>query len=218
MSLSGLSFPAVGFCGPRSLGPAGCAWVSAAAASVVGRGAVLASGCAVGADAAALSAAPLAPSRVVLFAVGSFGGAGFPAPGVPPAVAAAAAAGASVRWLAGGALALPLAARLARRSLALVRWLSARRGLLVCAASSLPSSRFGPGPFPSCGSGSWASLAAAVLAGVPVAVAPFGLAPSAFPALPGGGSWGPAGVALAGVSLWSWSPAGVALRLPGFGP
>jgi len=181
----------------------------------VARGAVVASGCAVGADAAALSGAGGAGGLPRVFAVGSLAGAGFPAPGVPAAVAAAAAASASVRWLAGGPLSVPLPARLAGRSLALVRWLSRAGGVLVCAASSLPSRAFGPGPFPSCGSGSWSSVAAAVLAGVPVAVAPFGVAPASFPLLPGGGSWAPAGVVLAGVSLWS--PAGVALRLPGFG-
>lgn len=187
------------------------------------RGAVVASGCAVGADSAALSGAVAAGGLPVVFAVGSFAGVGFPAPGVPAAVAAAAAAGAPVRWLAGGGLGVPLAARLARRSLALVRWLSARGGVLVCAASSLPSARFGPGPFPSCGSGSWSSVAAAALLSVPVFVVPFGAllvgvgAPACFPRLPGGGSWGPAGVLLAGLSGWSWSPAGVAVPLPGFG-
>ena len=119
-------------------------------------------------------------------------------------------------WLAGGVLSVPLPARLAARSLAFVRFLASSGGCLVVAASSLPSRAFGPGPFPSCGSGSWSSAAAAVLAGVPVFAAWGGGGPvPLFPALPGGGSWSPwplPGCAWA----WRWVPAGVAVPLPGF--
>ncbi|OGR96314.1 MAG: hypothetical protein A2V88_05035 [Elusimicrobia bacterium RBG_16_66_12] len=212
--------PVVGFCGPRSLGPAGCAWVASAARAVVVGGSVVAAGCAVGADAAAVSGALSAPggsARLRVFAVGSASGFGFPRAGYPAAVAAAfVARAASVSWLAGGVLSVPLPARLAARSLAFVRFLAASGGALVVAASSLPSRPFGPGPFPSCGSGSWSSAAAAVLAGVPVFVAPFGVSPAAFPALPGGGAWVAVPGGLWGLPASRWAPAGVAVPLPGF--
>lgn len=209
-----LSLPSpIGFCGPRSLPAAGLAWVYGGAASVVRAEGSVTSGCAVGADAAALFGALSAGGLPRAFAVGSSAGTGFPRPGIPAAVAAAVRAGAPVSWLAGGPLSLPLIPRLAARSLAFVRFLAASGGVLVCAASSLPRRAFGPGPFPSCGSGSWSSVAAAVLAGVPVFAVPLGVSPSAFPALPGGGAWSAVAGGLFGAPAWAWSPGFSARRL-----
>jgi len=210
-----LSLPSpVGFCGPRSLPSAGLAWVYGGAASVVRAEGSVTSGCAVGADAAALFGALSAGGLPRAFAVGSAAGAGFPGGrGVPASVAAAARAGGPVCWLAGGPLSLPLGPRLAARSLAFVRFLAAAGGVLVCAASSLPARAFGPGPFPGSGSGSWSSVAAAVLAGVPAFVVPFGVPPAAFPALPGGGAWSAVPGGLFGARAWAWSPAFSAPRL-----
>lgn len=78
-------------------------------------------GCASGADLcslAALLAAGVSPSSVLVSAVGAASGAGFWAGSALAGVRSAAAAGARVAWLAGGPLSLPLRVRLARRSLA----------------------------------------------------------------------------------------------------
>ena len=206
----------VGFCGPRSLGPAGCAWVSAAAGSLVrSAGAVVVAGCAFGADAESLSGALAAGPLVRCVAVGSSAGLGFPAPGVPSVVARVAALGPGrVAWLAGGPLAVPLAARLAARSLAFVRWLASSGGVLVAAVAAPPPRGFGPGPFPRSGSGSWSSVAAAALLGVPVFAVWLCAGPFPAPALPAPGSWAPVAGGLFGARAWGWAPG----FLPGFGP
>lgn len=203
--------PVVMVCGSRSLPPGAVRTVGQVVPVLLGAGSVLSVGCASGADAAAVSSALAqgAGSRLQLFAVGGASGTGFA--GKASAVAglrAAVAAGAAVSWWAGGSAAVPLRARLARRSLACVQSASAGGpgSGLVAFVSSLPSQPFGSGAWPACGSGSWSSIAAAARAGLSVVVVPVGgLSGSLLPGLPGGGSW--AAVSLAAqVGGFRWQP------------
>ena len=216
-----MSLPVVVVCGSRALPGAAVPLVGRVVSALLGAGSVLAVGCAVGADAAALSAAVAAGAAARLQVWAAFGPVSPPwaarrysAPGACSAsavgaVAAALVAGAPVRWWAGGPPSVPLASRLARRSLACVR--SAAAGGpgsgRVAFVASLPGRPFGRGPWPSCGSGSWASAAAAALLGLSVVVVPVGplagASVSSLPALPGGGAWVPvsAGV-LSGGFRW----------------
>jgi hypothetical protein len=192
--------PVVMLCGPRALPEASAALVGRVVSALLAAGSVLAAGCAAGADAAAVSAAMAvgAAPRLLLFAVGGRSGAGFAGRvSAPAGVRAAEASGASVAWWAGGSAALPLPARLVGRSLACVRAAGAGGpgSGLVAFVGQLPPRPFGPGAWPSCGSGSWGSAAAAALQGLPVVVVPVGalagVSVSALPALPGGGVWVP---------------------------
>jgi hypothetical protein len=170
------------------------------ASALLSAGSVLAVGCAAGADAAAVSSAVAAgaASRLLLFAVGGRSGAGFA--GRASAVAgvrSAVAAGAAVSWWAGGAVSVPLRARLVGRSLACVGAAAAGGpgSGLVAFVGQLPPRVFGAGAWPSCGSGSWGSAGAAALRGLPVVVVPVGslagVSVSSLPVLPGKGSWSP---------------------------
>ena len=208
-----MSAPVVMLCGSRSLPVASRPRVGAAVSALLGSGARLAVGCAAGADAAAVSAALAAGAapRLVLCAVGGPSGLGFAGRvSAPGGVRAAVAAGAAVRWWAGGPPALGLRARLARRSLACVR-LAAAGGPgsgLVAFVAQLPPRALGAGAWPACGSGSWSSAAAAARLGLSVVVVPVGplagVPLSALPALPGGGSWSPvAAGALSGGFRWA---------------
>lgn len=206
-----MAAPVVMVCGSRALPAAAARTVGQVVPALLGAGSVLSVGCATGADAAAVSSAVAlgAGSRLRLFAVGGPGGAGFA--GQLSAVAglrAAAAAGAAVSWWAGGPASLPLRARLARRSLACVRAAAAGGpgSGLVAFVAGLPPQPFSSGTWPSCGSGSWAAVAAAARAGLPVVVAPVGgLSGSSLPGLPGGGSWAAVGLA-AQVGGFRWLP------------
>lgn len=159
--------------------------VAPVVAAVLARGASVSCGCCVGADALVLSAvlAQGATSRLRVQSAFSALGAGAWSGSAVSVVQACSAAGASVSWLAGGALSVPLRARLFRRSVA---------GLAGCSAALF----FAPG------SGSLAVAGQAVRLGVPVwvfcAVAP---------ASPRGcsGSW--VAVRLLGFGCWRWRPA-----------
>lgn len=189
--------PVVMVCGSRSLSPAGVQLVGQVVPALLAAGSVLSVGCASGADSAAVSSALAvgAGACLQMFAVGGSSGAGFAGPASAfPGVRAAASAGAAVTWWAGGPASVPLRARLARRSLVCVR--SALAGGpgsgLVAFVSSLPPRAFGSGAWPSCGSGTWSSVAAAAQLGLPVFVVPLGgLSVSSLPVLPGWGSWVP---------------------------
>lgn len=203
-------------CGSRSLPAGAIPQVGQVASALVWAGSVLAVGCAAGADAAAVSSvvAVGAAPRLRLFAVGGSSGSGFAGKASAFAgVQAAASAGAVVGWWAGGSSSVPLRARLARRSLACVQ-ASVAGGPgsgLVAFVSRLPARPFGSGAWPSCGSGSWASAAAASRLGLPVVVVPVGslagVSVSSLPALPGGGSWSPLGCGvLSGGFRWQPVP------------
>ncbi|HSK86500.1 MAG TPA: hypothetical protein VK902_24290 [Rubrobacter sp.] len=219
----------VGFCGSRAL-PVSAA-DSALVAGVVGS--VLAGvsrrrvavGCAVGGDALVVSSALAlgASSRLHVFA--AFGPVSPPwpaarvfAPGASSSVssvsgvAGALAAGTSVSWWSGGGPSVPLAARLASRSSALVSAVAASgagRGFVGFVSSQCPAG-LGPSASPSVcfsgsGSGSWASLALAAGLGLPVVVFPVGALVSvgSAGALPASwGSWAPLGSS-GSSSAWS---------------
>ena len=181
----------VAFGGSRSLPASAGGLVASVVGACLRAGCSVSVGCAVGADQLVLSAALAAPggaSRLSVFAVGAASGAGFWSGSALPAVRSAAAAGARVVWLAGGALSLPLRARLALRSRA---GLVGASGFVLFLAS--PSSP-----------GSLSVAVAAVAAGLPVFAFAVGfvgapLAPRGCP-----GSWVPS--SLAGFACWRWVP------------
>jgi hypothetical protein len=154
-------------------------------------------GCCAGADAAVVSSALSSglARRLSLFAVFGPSGAGAvrPVSAVGP-VLSAASAGASVSWFAGGSLALPPRARLARRSLAVVA-AAAASGPALLVAFLAPGSR-----------GSVLACAAASGSGLPVLA--FAVGPGVPAALPGvAGSWRLLPCLSFGVVLaWSWRP------------
>ena len=209
--------------GSRDLAP-GAANIAAVVSALVADGAHLVTGCATGADAQVIRAALAqgAPGAMALSVFAAHGpvapsspGSRYSAPGswsgsAVAAVAAAQRAGAAVSWWAGGGPDVALRARLARRSLAAVRLVAASScgSGLIAWPSRLPSQPLRAGPWPSCGSGTWGSVAAAARLGVPVAVFAVGelvtVPLSSWPTLAAGGSWSSitSGV-LAGAAIWS---------------
>lgn len=215
--------PVVMLAGSRDLAP-GHAAVAPVVSTLVTAGVHLVTGCAVGADQLVIRAAvALGPPGVsalsVLAAHGpvspSWSAARYSAPGAWSGsavadVAAAMLAGVSVSWWAGGGPDLELRTRLARRSLSAVRLVAAGGpgSGLVAWPSRLPPLPFRDGPWPSCGSGTWASVAAAARLDLPVVVIPVGslldVPLSSWPVLTSGGQWSPVAlVTHAGAALWS---------------
>ncbi|MCA1602814.1 MAG: hypothetical protein LC776_14670 [Acidobacteria bacterium] len=202
--MGALPFPAgvVAVAGSRRLSPEASALVAQVARELVASRCSLVVGCCVGADAVALVSVPGAPGRAVrvLCAWGPGGAGAGPASAVGP-VLAAARAGVQVAWWAGGGPSVPLVARLARRTRAVIAEASA--ALVVFPASSVVA-----------GSGSWLAAAAAVERGLQVVVFPFPVRFSAaeLPAL-GVGRW----VATAGAgvwdSAWQWVPGQLVLSV-----
>ncbi len=190
---------AVAFTGSRSLPASALPVVSGVVGELGASGCALSVGCAVGADAAVVSSAVAAggAGRLSVFAVGGSCGSGFAGPHSALAgVEAAAAAGASVQWWTGGAASVQLRSRLVGRSLACMGSASSVVGF-VSAFPSRPWS--GAGPWFSCGSGSWSSLASVAARGGRVVVFPFGsVVSSPLPALPVPGAW-----VRAGSGVWS---------------
>jgi len=173
------SFSRVGFCGSRSLPASAQPLVSSVVSAVLsGSSARLAVGCSVGADSLVLSSVPF-PSfpRVSVFSAFGSGGRGACSLSAVSSVLAAARAGASVAWWAGGRLSVPLRLRLAGRSVALVRSLAQLRpSALVCFLSSRKSR------------GSLLACRLAARLGVSVFVFCVGFSPARLPRL-GRGSW-----------------------------
>lgn len=199
----------IGFCGSRALPPSASSLVSAVAARVLSSrlSPNIAVGCCVGLDQRVVSTVISAGEASRLFVFAAFGPASPPgkAPGAsasiswPSGVAAALAAGASVSWWSGGDPAVPLHARLAGRSAALV-FAVATSGPGACLVAfvrdpcppHLRPTASASAAFSGHGSGSWGSLALAAGLGLPVVVFP--LHPSGYgPALPilWPGSWSP---------------------------
>ena len=170
--------------GSRCLPPGGASVVSFALAAV--SPVAVSVGCCLGADAVALGC--LAPSRLRVFAAFGPRGAGACRWSAVAAVSVCAALGARVSWWAGGGLAVPLPARLAARTRAVVG--AASSGLLLFPAS--PSSR-----------GSWLAARLALARGLPVVAFPLGFAPGELPVL-GRGAWQPASWR----GGWRWVSAG----------
>jgi hypothetical protein len=176
----------VAFAGSRQISKDGAAVVAGVARAFAESGRSLVIGCCRGADAAVLSAVPASFVRV-FSAFGPAGEGAGPMSAVAPVLSFAAAGGAVV-WWAGGGSSLPLSARLARRTRAVVACASA--GLVLFPSS--PHSR-----------GSWLAAQLAVARGLPVVAFPLGFAPSLLPLL-GAGGW--SRVARAGVfgGAWRW--------------
>jgi hypothetical protein len=191
----------VAVAGSRSLPPQASALVAAVCRSLVASGRSLVVGCAVGADAAVLSAG-LPPSAVQSFAAFGPVSPSWPAPSgrysAPGAWSGSAVrevaeflfAGGSVAWWAGGGPSVPLPARLAARTRAVVAQASA--GCVVFFGS--PSSR-----------GSLLAARCAADRGLPVFAFPVGFAGSLLPSL-GAGSWVPVSGVGAWSSAWRWAP------------
>lgn len=159
----------VAVAGSRALPAGGASLVAEAAQVLAGSGCSLVVGCCRGADAAVFSA--VSASRV-LCAFGPAGEGAGPASAVGPVLAFAASGGA-VAWWAGGGPAVPLFARLARRTRAVVSCASS--GLVLFPSS--PASR-----------GSWLAAGFAVARSLPVVVVPLGFSASLLPSL-GVGRW-----------------------------
>lgn len=198
----------IGFCGLRHLPtPLPSAPITAA----LGQGGDIATGCCLGTDQAVIRSVLASghADRLTIFAAFGPTGAGSCSLSAVADVIAAQHAGADVRWLAGGELCVPLRGRLAQRSLAMIRHLARHRGSLVAIATAPPRQPFGPGPFPACGSGTWATVAAASLMALPITVIMPG---DTFepPALPTGGSWA---LLADDILAWRWVPAQVKMIL-----
>ena len=177
--------------GSRSLPPSAAGLIGSVVGAALQAGHWLAVGCSAGADQAVIQAVIRSSSFSHLRIQAAFAasGAGSWSGSAVSAVRQFAAAGGSVSWLAGGALSVPLAGRLIRRSLA---------GLAGCSAAVF----FSPGP------GSLAVAGAAVKRGVPV----FAFSPSA-PSAPRGcpGAWVQS--SFLGFACWSFQPAAIQARL-----
>lgn len=185
--------PTVGFYGSRGLPASYAGAIAAAVTRFAGAGRTIATGCAVGADAYALAAALLSggPGRTEVYCAFDSSGAGSWAQSNVAGVQAAAAAGASVHWLAGGPLAYRLVWRLKNRSMAMVRSLSAlgydeHSGVVGWVTKPPPGSP-----------GSWGTVREAIARGLRCVVFPIGwdvrLAPIYAP-----GRW-----VQAGSGMWS---------------
>jgi len=189
------------FGGSRALSDMGTARARSLAARVVQGGGSLVVGCAKGADAAAIAAAgALAPSRVHVLAAFGPVSPSWPAPNArysaPGACAASAVrevaehlhAGGRVSWWAGGGPDMPIAARLAARTRAVVA--AAEGGLILVFGS--PQSR-----------GSLGAGRLAAARGLPVYAWALGFPPGQLPPL-GPGRWvsgsGPLGLG----ACWVW--------------
>jgi hypothetical protein len=187
-ALAGASGGVVAVAGSRLLPPGGAQRVAGVARSLVAAGGSLVVGCAVGADAAVVAAVP--PAALQVLAAFGPGGAGAWAGSAVSTVRAFAAAGGAVVWWAGGGPAVPLRARLAARTRAVVAEASA--GLVVFFGS--PMSR-----------GAALATRCAVARGLPVLAFPLGFAPAQLPLL-GYGSWVPAGGSGVWAGAWVWLP------------
>ena len=174
------------FGGSRSLAPSPL--LAQVVGAVLASGAPVNVGCSTGADQQVTTCALRSSSfqQVRVFAAFNPSGAGSCSVSAVRVVHAWAQAGGSVSWLAGGSLAVPLAARLIRRSLA---------ALVGCSVAVF----FSPG------AGSLAVASHAVAAGIPVFA--FGPQPAAIPGVAGG--WSPS--SFFGFSCWQWSAAQMSL-------
>ena len=176
----------VAVAGSRALPAGGAVLVAEAAQVLVGSGCSLVVGCCRGADAAVLSAVPVSRVRV-LCAFGPVGPGAGPASAVGP-VLAFAATGGVVAWWAGGGPAVPVFARLARRT----------RAVVSCASSGLVLFPSSPGS-----RGSWLAAEFAAARGLPVVVVPLGFSPSLLPSL-GAGGWVRANASGLFAGAWRW--------------
>lgn len=183
----------VAVCGSRSLPVSAGPLVGRVVRSLLGGGASLAVGCASGADGFAISSALAAGAASRLSVLAAFGPGGAGAAGsvsAVPLVTAAASAGARVAWWAGGPSAVPLQARLAGRTRAVV----AAAGVGLVAFIGSPASR-----------GSLLACQLAQARGLPVLAFPVGFPGQRLPSL-GAGQWVPSGRDGVWSGAWRWDP------------
>ena len=175
----------VAVAGSRVLPASGSALVVRVVSDLAAGGASFVVGCCTGADAALLSAVPgsVPPSLVRCFAAFGSDSVGAGQFSAVAQVLRFARSGGSVHWWAGGPVSVPLHARLADRTRAVIA--SANAGLVVFFSS--PRSR-----------GSVLAARLALKRGLPVFAFPCGVISSALPSL-GSGSW----LAVGGVGVWS---------------
>ena len=187
----------IGIVGSRSLPLSSSSLISRTVSAIFDRQHYLAVGCCSGADRLALKAALLvAPGRLWVYSAFGPDGAGAGHHSAVGAVSQAGGVGAKVTYWAGGLQALPLRARLLRRSSRLVADVAASGGALI-AFFEFPGSR-----------GTLRSCRLAALAGVPVAAFPLGFPPAELPNL-GPGSWHPRSHFLdlfLPAPAWLWNP------------
>jgi len=167
----------VGVCGSRHLPPGASYAIANRVAELLASGHDIVTGCALGTDSAAIGAA-LGLNRphqlTVMAAFGRRGTGAIPGCSSPAAVAAAAAAGANVQyWTGGRPPTIPARARLARRSLAMLRYLLNDGGALLACPNSSPPPWLGPGrQWQTTGSGTWSAIAWAAGNDLPVYLLP----------------------------------------------
>ncbi|MGH8609705.1 MAG: hypothetical protein ACREX9_20550, partial [Gammaproteobacteria bacterium] len=177
----------VAVAGSSRLPPGGAQLVVRVARALEASGLSLVVGCCAGADQAALSAV----SAVRVLCAFGPGGAGAGPTSAVAAVLAAEASGVPVAWWAGGPPSVPLKARLARRTAAVVAEASA--GCVLFPSSPVVA-----------GSGSWLAASLALARGLPLVAFPVGFPASELPLL-GAGEWGPAGSGVWSLA-WRWVP------------
>ena len=184
----------VAVAGSSRLPPGGAQLVARVARVLEASGCSLVVGCCMGADQSTLSAV----SAVRVFSAFGPGGAGAGPASAVAAVLAAQASGVPIAWWAGGPPSVPLRARLARRTAAVVAQASA--GCVLFPSSPVVA-----------GSGTWLAASAALARGLPLVVFPVGFPASELPQF-GAGRWG-----LAGSGVWSgawrWIPRQLSLRM-----
>jgi hypothetical protein len=189
--------PVVGFTGPRG--------VEASAAPIINRvvqrmmqvGSAVAVGCATGVDAYVLAAAlHIDPTRLFVFSVFDAQGVGGGKWSNVAGVKRSAEQGAAVNWGVGGTFESNYTVKLVRRSKRLIRFLSEAKagGSLVGFVTKPPQHAFARDKdWPSCGSGTWATIAACNHRRLQVVVFPVAwptFSPDQLPVLPGGpGEW-----------------------------
>lgn len=176
----------VAVAGSRGLSAAGSALLVRVVSDLAAGGAKFVVGCCSGADAALLAAVPGAvpPSLVRCLVAFGPGGVDSGSSSAVAQVSAFAGFGGSVQWWAGGSISVPLRARLAARTRAVVH--SANAGLVVLFAS--PHSR-----------GSLLACRYALARGLPVLAFPVGFGAAQLPVL-GAGCWVSCGAS--GGFLW----------------
>lgn len=187
--------PIIGITGPREVSTRASSAIMGVVRYIHALKCRLAVGCATGVDAWALaeSLRQSAQRTTVFAAFGPKGEKSFTASNVS-GVQRATAVGANVMWWSGGQFDSNNALRLIRRSQALVKYVASGpkgSGMFSFVSRPPPKGFAKDKAWPSCGSGTWGTLAAANHLSVPVLVFPIdGMHPGTLPTLPGkAGEW-----------------------------
>lgn len=152
----------LGFAGSRDLPNTTFSLIDSIISEVSGN--IISVGCCVGADSLVLSSAIQRKERIKLFAIGDDLGRGF-WKGSNQNIMSLSKKCFLVKWLAGGSLNVPIRARLARRSDALLEYVKSEKGTMIFFASSGPSEH----------SGTWRLVRKAVLSNTKAILFPIGI-------------------------------------------